>query len=400
MATWEARDEFSWARDGLGSSTESDRSRCELLPMELITKVDSWHQFVSRSLVFTTAVGRSAMPVWMVRAGRDGQREEFALQQGLAVIGWDELPDLSAVSSRAEVETLIAAALPDAKPKSVLNYAVQVWSFVNRIGDDDLVILPLKTRGAIAVGKPTGDYEFRSGNPPGARHVRPVTWIRDDIPRTAFDQDLLYSLGAFMTVCQIRRNNAEERIKAILSGRPAPPVSSLPSDDDLATEDDAVQVDIVAFARDQLRGFIGQRFKGHEMARLVNAVLQAQGYHTQLSPAGPDGGVDIIGGKGPMGFEAPHLVVQVKSSDDPADVKVLRELQGVMQSFDAERGLLVCWGGFKRTVYDEARQLYFQVRLWDSDDLLDAIADEYDNLPDDLQAELPLQRIWTLVLDE
>lgn len=339
------------------------------------------------------------MAVWLVRAGRAGEREGLALNQGLAVIGWDELPDLSAVSSRDELEALIRAAHSDLKPKAVLNYAAQVWAFVNRIMEDDLIVLPLKTQSAIAIGKPTGPYEHRPDNPPGAQHVRPVKWIRDDIPRTAFDQDLLYSLGAFLTVCQIKRNNAEERIRAIVEGRPAPalvPVSA----EDAVDEEDAEAVDLTTYAQDQIRAFIGQRFKGHALTRLVDEVLRAQGYHTHMSPPGPDGGIDIIGGRGPMGFESPHLVVQVKSSDDPAQVNVLRELQGVMQSFDAERGLLVSWGGFKRTVYEEARQLFFQVRLWDADDLIEAITEHYSELPDDLQAELPLQRIWTLIIED
>lgn len=339
------------------------------------------------------------MSVWMVRAGRAGERESLALSESLAVIGWDELPDLSAVTSRADVEELIRAAHPDAKAKAVLNHAAQVWAFVGRIEDDDLIVLPLKTQSAIAAGRPTGPYEYRPDNPPGSRHVRPVEWIRDDIPRTAFEQDLLYSLGAFLTVCQIKRNNAEERIRAIVEGRPAPALVPIAADDSVA-EEDAASVDLSSYAQDQIRTFIGQRFKGHGLTRLVDEVLRAQGYHTLVSPPGPDAGVDIIGGRGPMGFEPPHLVVQVKSSDDPADVKVLRELQGVMQSFDAERGLLVSWGGFKRSVYDEARQLFFQVRLWDSDDLIEAMSEHYEQLPDDLQAEFPLQRIWTLVIED
>jgi len=40
------------------------------------------------------------MAVWMVRAGRGGEREDVALREGLAVIGWDELPDLSTMTSR------------------------------------------------------------------------------------------------------------------------------------------------------------------------------------------------------------------------------------------------------------------------------------------------------------
>ncbi len=337
------------------------------------------------------------MAVWLVRAGRSGEREEFALEHGVAVIGWDELPDLSGVSSREEIEELLREAHPGDKPNRLRNWAAQIWTFVGRIQPGDLVVLPLKHRSAIAVGRVTGSYEYRPENPPGARHVRPVEWIRDDLPRTAFDQDLLYSLGAFLTVCQIKRNNAEERIRAIVEGKAPPP---LPTTEEIPTEESAEAVDLAEYARDQIRSFLAQRFKGHDLARLVDEILQTQGYRTELSPAGPDGGVDIIAGKGPMGFEAPRLVVQVKSSDAPADVRVLRELQGVMKSFGADRGLLVSWGGFKRSVYEESRKLFFEIRLWDADDLIEALTESYERLPDDLQAELPLKRIWTLVLEE
>ena len=337
------------------------------------------------------------MAVWLVRAGRSGEREEFALEQGVAVIGWDELPDLSGVSSREDVEHLLARVHPDDNPNRLRNWAAQIWMFVGRIRSGDLIVLPLKHRSAIAVGRVTGSYEYRPENPPGARHVRPVEWIRDDLPRTAFDQDLLYSLGAFLTVCQIKRNNAEERIRAIVEGKVPPP---LPTTEEIPTEESAEAVDLAEYARDQIRSFLAPRFKGHDLARLVDEILQTQGYRTELSPAGPDGGVDIIAGKGPMGFEAPRLVVQVKSSDAPADVRVLRELQGVMKSFGADRGLLVSWGGFKSSVYREARTLFFEIRLWDADDLIEALTESYERLPDDLQAELPLKRIWTLVLEE
>ena len=93
----------------------------------------------------------------------------------------------------------------------------------------------------------------------------------------------------------------------------------------------------------------------HEFARLVEAVLQAEGYFTQLSPAGPDGGVDILAGRGSLGFEGPRLCVQVKATASPVDVTVLRSLVGTMQSFNAGQGLLVSWGGFTRDLEREAQ---------------------------------------------
>lgn len=38
------------------------------------------------------------------------------------------------------------------------------------------------------------------------------------------------------------------------------------------------------------------------MIRLVEAVLEAEGDVTELSPPGADGGVDILAGSGPLGF--------------------------------------------------------------------------------------------------
>ncbi|MFC2171913.1 restriction endonuclease, partial [Acidobacteriota bacterium] len=159
-------------------------------------------------------------------------------------------------------------------------------------------------------------------------------------------------------------------------------------------------LDLEEYAQDQLRTFIGAKFKGHDLTRLVRAVLEAQDYQTYMSPPGPDGGADIIAGRGPMGFDRPRLCIQVKSASSPADVGILRELQGVMKNFGAEQGVLVSWGGFKDSVYKEARTLFFEIRLWDADKIVQAVLDCYDDLSDVIQAELPLKRIWVLLPEE
>ena len=235
--------------------------------------------------------------------------------------------------------------------------------------------------------------------PEGARHQRPVDWIDTDIARSRLDSDLRYSLGGAMTVFGVHRNNAKARIEALLEGRPMPSAAK-PKESGIEEEDGVAPVaDIQQQTNDQIVDFIGRKFKGHELTRLVEGVLEAQGYTVRVSPPGADGGVDIVAGRGPMGFEAPRLCVQVKSGDNPVDVTVLRELQGVMKNYRAEQGLIVSWGGFKRSVNQEARQLFFEIRLWDQFDLVSAIQDTYGNLPDDIQAELPMKRTWILVVE-
>jgi len=331
------------------------------------------------------------MTLWLVRAGRYGEREQFAVENNLAILGWEELPDLSKVQTREELADLLSDYYPDKQKKTLINWESQLWPFVNSMQIGELVAMPLKHRAIVKFGYVAGKYKYEPSNPSEFKHTRPVNW-KYEIPRNQIEQDLLYSLGSAMTVCQIHRNDAENRIKSLLGGKPIRPTTS----PDPEPEPEAL-LDLEQFARDQISDAINRNFKGHKLAHLTAAVLQAQGYKLRISPEGPDGGVDIIAGKGPLGFESPKLVVQVKSSDSPVSVRTFRELNGVMDTFGAESGLIVAWGGFQGQVDKESARQYFKIRLWDADDLVQMIQENYDNLSESIQSDLPLKRIWILL---
>ncbi len=343
------------------------------------------------------------MKVWIIRAGRFGEHETLALDKGLSVIGFYEMPDLSQVDNQQTLRELCQSAYPNASIAKISNFVGQLFSFVKRIEVGDLIALPRKSNSTIALGRVTGAYQYRN-DLGDVHHVRPVSWLRTDVPRTDFGQDLLYSLGAFMTVCRIERNNAEARFQHILDGGIDPALTNSLNIESGEQEKEPLKeemkMDVEQLAQDQILTHIELNFKGHNLARLVEAVLKAEGYETYLSPPGPDGGVDILAGRGALGFEHPRLCVQVKSSSAPCDVTIFRGLQGTMATFKADQGLLVSWGGFNTVVRKEARLSFFSVRLWDASDLVSALLRNYDQLPEDLQAELPLKRIWTLVLEE
>ena len=338
----------------------------------------------------------SIMPLWMVRAGSNGEREQLALDNNLVVVGWNEVPDLETATTRDGVRNLVRASYPDASENAVTNWTGQLWTFRDRIQVGDLVALPLKRHASIAFGRVSGPYRYRSDLPEDARHTRSVEWIRTDVPRTAIDQDLLYSLGAFLTVCRIERNDAENRILALLSGSkpPTKPPVVGPEDEPPAA------VDLEAYGLDLIRQRIGQRFAGHEFEVLIAEVLKAQGFTVERTEAGADGGVDIVAGRGPMGFDPPRIAVQVKSSSTPEGESSIRELQGVLKRFGATQGLFVSWGGYKTSVLKRVRELFFEVRLWDANDVVRAVLAQYDQLPDDVKADLPVKRVWTLVQEE
>ena len=92
---------------------------------------------------------------------------------------------------------------------------------------------------------------------------------------------------------------------------------------------------------------------------------------------------------GALGFDKFRLCVQVKSGATPVDILSLRELRGVMNNYSAQQDLFVLWDGFEETVYKEAKTLFFKIRLWDSDKLINAILENYIKLSDEIQDELP-----------
>jgi len=228
-------------------------------------------------------------------------------------------------------------------------------------------------------------------------HIRGVEWLKT-VPRSALPEDILRSINIPRTVIRVHRNDAEIRVSTILGLTPlAPGVAADIAEAEVGGDD---AVDLGLTAHDEILKFIQANFKRHDLARLVDAVLRAQGFKTKLSPPGPDGGVDILAGSGLLGFDPPRLCVQVKSGKDAEGQGTFNELHGVVSKFDSQQGLLVSWGGFTQPVKQDARNAFFKIRLWDQGDLVDAILQNYERLDEEIKAELPLKRIWVLVREE
>ena len=342
------------------------------------------------------------MALWLVRAGRSGEYESKFLSEGRIYLTWDDLSyDLSKLSNKKELYELLNKVYPNNKAGRIRNWASQIWPMAKEMKNGDWVILPSKKKAAIHIGEITSDYI----NTPDAEnpyyHYRTVKWFATDIPRSNFEQDILYSLGAFMTICRISRNDAEKRIKEMAKNNwKTIKDNAVKLNDKEGNLEEPTTFDLEQLARDQIAKFIIRKFKGHGLARLVDAILQAQGYSTFVSPEGPDKGVDILAAPGPLGFGSPRLCVQVKSGDSPLDRPTLDQLIGVMQNFSAEQGLLVSWGGFKSSVDKEIPNQFFRVRLWDQNAIINELLQHYDSLDEDIKAEIPLKRMWALAISE
>ncbi|ETT25600.1 restriction endonuclease [Rhodococcus rhodochrous ATCC 21198] len=345
------------------------------------------------------------MTAWVIRAGRHGEREQWCLENGTAGGGWDEVGDLSHCKSRADVRKLLDDAMPGTTSGLRANNAGQLWGLLH-VMPGDIVILPRKTTKSLAFGICTKGYEYWPSAP--LKHVVSVNWKRDDVPRSAIKDDLLYTLGAIMTIFTASRNEAEVRFRTVIETGTDPGSLALDetaktqqSTGDAADSDsvvDPVSVPTLETIRDRVRTHVSENFKGHRLSELVADILRVRGFVCDVSPPGPDQGVDILAGSGPLGLDSPTLIVEVKSEEGQIKAPVVRGLQGAMLSNRSDQGLLVAWGGITKDAKREIRTDRLTMRVWDADDVLDQLFDVYEQLPEETRRAIPLKRAW--VLDE
>lgn len=342
------------------------------------------------------------MSIWLIRAGSHGEYEQKFIQEGRVYVTWDNLDvNLGKLKERSDLTEALNERYPDKQPKAIQNWVSQVWPFAKEIKRGDLIVLPLKSQRAVQIGEIVGEYQFDRKGPSPFFHWRQVKWIGDAIPRAHFGKDILNTFGAFMTICRVKRNNAESRIMAMRANGWRPEsITAATKAMTPGTAEANEDTDLEELAGDQIAQLISARFKGHSLTRLVEAILKAQGYTTYRSPEGADGGADILAGAGPLGFGAPRLCVEVKSESSPIDRPTVDKLLGAVTKFGAQEGLFVSWSGFKTNVQKELATSFFRVRLWTQKELLEQLFANYDRLDEDLKAELPLKRIWTVAAQE
>jgi restriction system protein len=343
---------------------------------------------------------------WVIRSGRYGERDSWALDHGYSGGGWAELPDLTNATTREQVAQIVADTYsgPDGL---IANYTGQVWALRGRIQPGDLLVMPRKTTKQIALGRVTGGYEYLAAEEdPSCRHVVRVNWQRRDLPRTAVKQDLLFTLGSAMSTFAPSKNHAITRLEHLLDYGTDPgqvpsvarggrkPLAPATGEGPETVDEPELATDIEEVAYDRITARISEDFAGHNLATLVTAILETGGLKCTQSPPGPDGGIDIIAGRGVLGLDNP-ILVQVKSGAQVGS-PVVNELHGVMATHGADQGLLVAWEGLTKQAQDTLKNNKLRVRVWQAADVVDAVISNYERLPSEIRTALPLKRVWIL----
>ena len=190
------------------------------------------------------------MSLWMVRGDKFGQLQSIALEKGVAYL-ISEVGDVSDAKSLDAVLKLQRDVSPGKTEAQLRSWADQLFALAHRIEPEDIIAMPLRGSHNIAFGRVKSGYQYRE-DLGEIHHTVSVDWSWKDIPRSSFAQDLLYSFGSARTVCQIQRNDAEERVQQVLKGAKDVEKAGNGLGGDTPVPEDPV--DMEQLARDQILG--------------------------------------------------------------------------------------------------------------------------------------------------
>lgn len=319
----------------------------------------------------------------MVRAGDDNELFEIFEERGLVAIGWEDMGDVSKLSTREEVKQRYREIHSEQKKSRVATSAGQIYRFAHEIQKGDIVLTYNKSSREYLIGEITSDYK---PNPDPDftdrghyQHVRKVDW-KDKVSRDEFSVPAKNSFGSTLTVFQL--NEHIEEIEKVLSGEPKP---------DKDEETQPLLEEVEAKATELISDKISN-MDPYDFQDLVAAVLRSMGYQTQTSPPGPDEGIDIVAHPDALGFKKPMIKVQVKRREKSMGRKEISSFIGAIGEDD--KGLYVSTGGYTRHAQKAADKTHLRLTLLDRDDFINLLIQNYEDIEPEYQSLVPLKKVY------
>lgn len=328
-----------------------------------------------------------AKTMWMVRAEAGGVLFERFKSERFVAMGLD-VGTLHDLRTRKQIADRIRACSPDWSDGKVAIWAGMLLRFQHEIAVGDAVVTYDPPTRVYLVGTIASDCIYDEKLVPGDPFTRKVDW-RGEVSRDELSVAAKNSLGAIATLFRVPKDAAEE-LEVALKGERKPPEVPAPSDD--VIDERALLDDVHARAMEFIKDRVIQ-LDWDDMQHLVAGLLRAMGYKTQVSPAGPDRGRDIVASPDGFGFENPRIVVEVKHrTGSPMGSQEIRSFLGGRHAND--KGLYVSTGGFTKDARYEADRATIPLTLMDVDDLVKAVVEYYDSMDIETQRLLPLRKLY------
>jgi len=327
-------------------------------------------------------VSRGVTPrVWYFRPQRDGDFGRLLMEAKLITSEFGVRADLSEHYEPGQILDAVTEANPNETSSRIRSMSTQLNALVNEMQPGDLVLCSLPGAPRFGIGQVgPGLAEDPEGRP-----ARSVRWLCEPVPRDAVMSDLLTVTASYVPLTEVTRPGVLDRVRGLIrDGRDPGPGGAI------LTGPASLEV-LIGSETLRIRDRIGAVFTGHAMAELTGALLRAQGLSVQVGTPGPDGGVDLIAGGGPLGLAPPRLVGQVKSGLQVAGDETLQALIGNLHACGADAALIVSWSGLTRQARARAFSMGFRVRVWDASEIVRLFLELQDRLPEQIRSRVRVE---------
>ena len=148
------------------------------------------------------------MAIWVCRAGKKAVYVEEFLKQEKIFCTWDGFDyDLNLYDDKEKLKEKIRKEKKDAEPTAINTWAAQLMCLKEKMQNGDIVLTPNENSKSYNIGIITGVYEYKLEAPEHFRHGRQVRWLPDIIFRDKMPQYMIYSLGAYRTIFNLKYEN-------------------------------------------------------------------------------------------------------------------------------------------------------------------------------------------------
>jgi restriction system protein len=322
---------------------------------------------------------------WMIRSGGKGSALDL-FETGLVGIEFGMNQNLSGLKVGAIRKTFIEKN-PNLSKHEAGGAIGALDKIVNVMKPGDGIITYDPGSRVYWVGKVTGDYYFE-GETSDLPHRRSVTWDDKSVSRDDLLPSTRNSLGGPNTLIQLSSEVWQE-IKAVQGGQKlAPELLAEETKEELQQDKKSLQEQ----ARERLKDRI-VNLQPSEMEELLAALLRALGFRTNVSPTGPDRGVDVLASPDGLGLQEPRIKAEVKHrKNTQIGAPDVRSFIGALRAGD--RGIYLSTGGFTREARYEADRSNMPLNLMDLEDFARLIETHYEAFDTGGKGLLPLIRIY------
>lgn len=337
-------------------------------------------------LGYTQGMTENLMPVtpriFAVRA-ENGKYAEAFKQGSYVAIGWLPNLDLSQMQNKDELRSLYETSQPTSvTPTQMSNHVGQIARFLFDIKAGDYILTPTTETEWINWGIVLDEsYEFSSVTDACPfPHRRNVKWNKNPLRRSDFSMPLKNTMRSLLTLFEISKSGAKSGEIFELIGKP-----------ELISP---IEAKSLLMHEVVLERILEQDAEFFEF--LVADLLRAMGFDARHSGKSGDGGVDAEGVLDMGGLAQIDLKVQAKRyAGAKINGSVIISFRGSVPN--SSQGAFITTSDYSKSAREAAQDPKFKrVNLINGRQLVDLLAEHWDELSPEIKLPLGLQKSWVL----